>query len=685
MVGTPVRGRSSLGLGIALLCASTAGGGAAAQQPSRPDTSDVAVLDELVVTADRAGTPLRSTVGAVTRIDGEALRVTRVAGVAQALQLAPGFALVDRDGSGLDPQPIVRGFYGGGEAEYVLVLLDGRPLNALASGLMAWELVPPGSIEAVEIVRGPGSSLYGDAAVGGVINLSSSGADERGGHVRVLAAEDGVYRGSARVAGRLAGRPFRAFGAALTSDGYRLHGSRDAVNLGLAYDIVSGDRHSLSASLASTWTAAERPGPLPEALLSFSRRGSDLFYRFDETAERAHMIGVEGSTDVSGARLSGRITTDLRRSTDRRTIPLAPDFAATKERELGTDRVVGSVQVVTDGLGLSLPGRVVAGVDAEVGWLDSEYRPIVAGTRAEYAASSGEPGALDARGEGRRGAVALFAHVEVLPVPALRVTAGARVDHIRDLFDARPPTEPESVEATHTAVTPRAGVSLRWLDRPGVSGSVFATVARSFKAATLDQLFDQRSIPVPFPPFSATTSNPELVPQRGVSVEAGAYQELGSESGALHATLSLSTYRMDMEDELDFDLATLRYVNIGRSVHRGVEAEAWVSGLEGRITVRGGYTLQDATSATGDSEGRSLRAIPRHTWVGGLSTVVTERLAAGVDLVRASGAWLDDQNTVPLRGFTRVTSCTTRPAVPTRAGPGSRTSTPARDGPWRSV
>jgi len=58
------------------------------------------------------------------------------------------------DGLGLDPQLTLRGFYGGGEAEYVVVLLDGRPLNGLESGLFDWDLVPLSALESIEVVRG---------------------------------------------------------------------------------------------------------------------------------------------------------------------------------------------------------------------------------------------------------------------------------------------------------------------------------------------------------------------------------------------------------------------------------------------------------------------------------------------------------------------------------------------------
>ncbi|MFA5168676.1 MAG: TonB-dependent receptor [Candidatus Omnitrophota bacterium] len=59
----------------------------------------------------------------------------------------------------------------GSTASQVLVLMDGRPLNNPRDGEVDLNLIPLTNIERVEIVHGPGSSLYGQGAMGGVINI----------------------------------------------------------------------------------------------------------------------------------------------------------------------------------------------------------------------------------------------------------------------------------------------------------------------------------------------------------------------------------------------------------------------------------------------------------------------------------------------------------------------------------
>ncbi|HEY9518793.1 MAG TPA: TonB-dependent receptor plug domain-containing protein, partial [Gemmatimonadales bacterium] len=187
--------------------------GAAMGQAAPPasDTLRPRLLDPVVVTAARTGSPLRTSAAAVTRIGAARLARVPQATLADLLRSVPGFAIVDFDGLGFDPQLMARGFYGGGQAEYVIVQVNGKPVNQVMHGLVAWDaLPPPASIEAVEVLRGGASSLYGDAAIGGVINLITRAADSvrTGPEIRWQAAGGGF--GTVRAAADLGERLFAA-------------------------------------------------------------------------------------------------------------------------------------------------------------------------------------------------------------------------------------------------------------------------------------------------------------------------------------------------------------------------------------------------------------------------------------------------------------------------------------------
>ncbi|MFA6128944.1 MAG: TonB-dependent receptor [Bacteroidales bacterium] len=53
----------------------------------------------------------------------------------------------------------------------ILVLVDGVPKNKIAGGSLNWHNINPDNIERIEIIKGPASALYGNNAMGGVINI----------------------------------------------------------------------------------------------------------------------------------------------------------------------------------------------------------------------------------------------------------------------------------------------------------------------------------------------------------------------------------------------------------------------------------------------------------------------------------------------------------------------------------
>jgi iron complex outermembrane receptor protein len=59
----------------------------------------------------------------------------------------------------------------GKEQGRVLVLLDGVPVNKADGGSVNWNLINTGDIARIEVVKGPGSSIYGGNAMGGAVNI----------------------------------------------------------------------------------------------------------------------------------------------------------------------------------------------------------------------------------------------------------------------------------------------------------------------------------------------------------------------------------------------------------------------------------------------------------------------------------------------------------------------------------
>lgn len=619
----------------------------------RADSARLYQLDALVVTAERSAAPIELSTSAVSLLGAAELRSMPARTLAEALRRAPGLTFVDFDGLGLDPQVMMRGFYGGGEAEYVLLLVDGRPLNALETGRVPWDLVPLAAIESIEVLRGSGSSAWGDAAMGGVINVITRRDGTRAGRASIAGGQHGVARGSFSLTDEWAGRPASLFANLASAEGSRDHADRRTGSFGATIGLLESDGRTLDFSTLNDWRRYDEPGPLTGDALADERTQSLPFYRFDRVSERYHRASFDGRTVLgASAALTGSLTGEYRHSDRTRTVPLAPTFADTKDRVLSTTRVLGSTQLASSG---PLPGRdeLMVGIDASIGRITTRYHDFLTGTPEQYADADAQRGDLKASGAGWRQAAAAFIGYSVDATRALRLTTGARVDWLRDSFDVEEPEAVAERSTSHVAFSPRVGLNFHYLNGAGQQGHVYANAARSFKAPTPDQLFDQRTFPVPFPPYEIGSSNDALEPQYGTNFEAGIYHRAAVIPGALAAEVSLAAYHMDIRDELDFDLQTFSYGNIGKSRHRGIEAAIDLRGARPYgAFVR--YTLQDATARTGDDDGKYLKAIPRHYIVAGVNAGrQDEGPAASLTASSARRIWLDDANTMTLPDWTR--------------------------------
>jgi outer membrane receptor protein involved in Fe transport len=215
--------------------------------------------------------------------------------------------------------------------------------------------------------------------------------------------------------------------------------------------------------------------------------------------------------------------------------------------------------------------------------------------------------------------------------PRLRLTGAARWDRVADDFGAG-----GVASRRHDAWSPRIGGTV-FLDEKG-SVSLFAQASRAFKAPTVDQLFDPR----PYPDFMGGTfsiSNALLVPQRATNLEAGV-------SGGSRVRWRGLAYRMAVDDEIDFDIRTFSYANIGRSHHTGAELEADVTFWK-RVHPSATYAL---TRVTLPGRTEQLKNVPRQVFTLAGSIDLPFGLATHIRYRQTSGAFLDDEHAYPIDG-----------------------------------
>jgi outer membrane cobalamin receptor len=604
--------RRTVAIGAGLLL--TAVAPASAQTSPAPPDEPLRVAVDVVVTPDRGDTPRHLVPAATVVVEAAALPALPVVHATDVLTHIPGFHVVRPEPHAGRPVVSARGFFGGGEAEYVRLLVDGTPAGDVESGLVDWSRVPLASIQRVEAVRGPGAAMYGDAAVGGVIQIftdapaSGGQATLSAGSFDTVIGDGGYQRRGDRVRVRLSGSARRTSGAFEHAGGSQYIGDGGISGATGAWTwagTAAGDRRDL-----------EDPGALPLARFTVAPLTSDPLNRFDESQRRT------GSASFTLTRMSPawhpavRAYVSQRDEDAVRTIFLAPGLADRRARDIAALALGGSL----DGehaFGASRPLLIRFGTELGRDRLDVGYRGV-----------DGSGAAIGARnataGSRVRGAAFTAASVDL--TQRVRVSGALRWDGISDRRFG-------PASSTQRAWSPRGGVVV-----PLGTGTttLFAQAARAFKAPTLNQLFDPR----PYPDFRGgtfTISNDRLVPQRADNVEVGA-----SSSGTLRWTAL--AYRMRVRDEIDFDIRTFSYANISRSVHAGVEVDGevrWWTHVRPALS----YALARVTAEEGD---RQLKNVPRHHFSASLSADLVWSVGLYARLTRTAGAFLDDANELPV-------------------------------------
>ena len=259
-------------------------------EPRAPEEGTPARFDlgEVVVTATRQEDPVEKIPRNVTVITAEDIAQAPGNNVVDLLAREANVNLRSAFGHDKFGGVDIRGM-GDTYVSNVVVMVDGYRLNPPDMAGPDFSSVPLDQIERIEIVRGAGSVVYGDGAVGGVINIITK-RGEGPPEARVYGSY-GSYDtldGRASYSGRVDRFAFNIFGGYYDSDGYRDNGyfKRKDLNLGAGYDVTD----TLTLSLKGIYHTDEYglPGSVSRDEMDSEddRRGTDFPDDWGETTDR---------------------------------------------------------------------------------------------------------------------------------------------------------------------------------------------------------------------------------------------------------------------------------------------------------------------------------------------------------------------------------------------------------------
>jgi len=550
------------------------------ETPSRA----AATMEEVVVTGTRFEERIERIPANITVIDEEDIRNSNARSIPDLLRSEEGIVVRDILGTGKTAQVDLRGF--GEAAPYnVLVLVDGRRVNEIDLSGVDWTQIPIEHIERVEILRGTGSVLYGDNAVGGVINIITKipsqelalAAGATFGSYSFNAGRFSVGGGKGKFTGSL-------FGSYESTDGYRENNEFRAKDLGGR--IIFDATDSLVFNLSGSYHADDYglPGPLPKEELESSRRKSLDPTDEAETDDSYLKLGFDMDLESYG-NLVADLSYRERDSKSDFPDPLFPYVLdSTVDTWAFTPRHVWRTDISGHG------NTLIAGADL---YRSEQDLKTFSGV---FTAATTLSGVADIS----KDSYGLYLSDEFSITERLLLSLGARYEKAEyDLYQKDLSAFPLApLDQTIKDSEPAYSAGLTWL-YSGKS-SLFARANRSFRFPLTDELvlFDYG--------VGKIRVNTELEPQTGKHYEVGIRHFF---SPLIQANVTL--FRADINDEIFYNRATFTNENYEETLHQGVEAGARAE-LFKVLTLFGNYTYEKATFEGGPFDGNDIPAVPRN-------------------------------------------------------------------------
>lgn len=294
----------------------------AAQEPAPAPDFSALDIDELarvrITSVSRRPEPMARAAAAVTVISREDLRRSGASTLPDMLRAVPGLN-VARVGA-RDWAVSARGF-NSQLSNKVLVIVDGRTVYSPIFGGVFWDAlaIPLDEVERIEVIRGPGATLWGANAVNGVINIiTRSAAESDGGRIAVATGTRTPIRGGVRYGNTFGeGAAYRVYAggrdrnAAMLADGtdaaddwrfgqagFRIDGAPGAQRWTLQGDIYdgTGDTELLLPIGTAPFAARQRD--------RLDVHGGNLLGRWTHTLGEASEMGLQLTYDYGVRRQS---------------------------------------------------------------------------------------------------------------------------------------------------------------------------------------------------------------------------------------------------------------------------------------------------------------------------------------------------------------------------------------------
>jgi iron complex outermembrane receptor protein len=196
-------------------------------QTGTSDSVKTIRLDEVLVSANRLPILLKNNPGAISLVTPEILSLMpKSIGAEEALRLTPGVRIDNQhDGERVHVSIRGQGILTERGLRGIGVLIDGIPVNDPSGFAPDLYDVDWGTVNKIEVLRGPSASLYGGGGAAGVINISTNdgGPKSIGGELNQTIGSNGFTKSLIQFDGSRQDIDYRMSYSRTDGDGYRDH------------------------------------------------------------------------------------------------------------------------------------------------------------------------------------------------------------------------------------------------------------------------------------------------------------------------------------------------------------------------------------------------------------------------------------------------------------------------------
>ncbi len=533
----------------------------------------VTEIPAIVVSAARTKQSTLTTPASITVITRKQIEDSGSTHIVEVLRGQGGVQINDLYGDGSRATVDMRGF-GDTASSNTLVLIDGRRLNNSDIGSPDLNSIALEDVERIEVVQGSAGVLFGDQAVGGVINIITRQPGALRHSLRLSAGSYNRVNLHAMTSQSLDnGVNYRVSLDIRDSDNYRDHNESSYLNgfAKLGYDYSNG---SVFAELQYIDDELNTPGALFADEVAANRKQVNPSFATDfsnaeTTVGRIGLVQELSSNWSFEGELTNRETDGLFRISFAGSPPATENFTQDRKVREFTPRFIGFIPAWNNTM-------LTLGSDA----VESDYK---------LSTSFG-----DQFNDQSQRSVYLQAVVPVKNM--LDVTAGVRHASVdNDLRDAGMfAIYPNGVQIEDDVTVGTLGLAIKAND----SWRVLVRADQNYRFAKVDEFLQPAYTPA-FTPIKLKT-------QQGLSLETGVEWAQGSN------TAKLIIYQLDLENEIVFDPVNFANINLDDTERRGLIASGYWKATQ-RLGYSVSYTFTDAEVTSGVSSGKDIPLVAEHS------------------------------------------------------------------------